>query len=132
MMRAGGGGGGGGHGGPWSILNSTDEKPQVTWVLLKRVMQYSRPYIWLILAMLIITLLTSGLSLLNPLILRQLIDQTLPHKDLHQLTWLVVALLAMSTQAAAQDAEMSLGEYEDFVFGAGLLHKPDPTPRWGN
>jgi len=95
MMRAGGGGGGGGHGGPWSILNSTDEKPQVTWVLLKRVMQYSRPYIWLILAMLIITLLTSGLSLLNPLILRQLIDQTLPHKDLHQLTWLVVALLAI-------------------------------------
>jgi ATP-binding cassette subfamily B protein len=96
MMRAGGGGGGaGGHGGPWSILNSTDEKPQVTWVLLKRVMKYSRPYIWLILAMLIITLLTSGLSLLNPLILKQLIDQTLPHKDLHQLTWLVVALLAI-------------------------------------
>jgi ATP-binding cassette, subfamily B, bacterial len=95
MMRAGGGGGGGGHGGPWSILNSTDEKPQVTWVLLKRVMKYSQPYIWLIIAMLIITLLTSGLSLLNPLILKQLIDQTLPHKDLHQLTLLVVALLAI-------------------------------------
>ena len=92
MMR---GGGGGGHGGPWGILNSTDEKPKVTWELMKRVMKYGRPYIWLILSMLVITLITSGLSLLNPLILRQLIDQTLPHKDLRQLTWLVVGLLAI-------------------------------------
>src|SRR5687767_7316429 len=31
------------------------------------------------------------------------------------------------TQASAQDAEMSLAEYEDFVFGAGMLDKPDPA-----
>jgi len=91
MMR----GGGGGHGGPWSILNSTDEKPQVTWALLKRVMGYARPYFWLIMAMLVLTLITSGLSLLNPLILRQLIDKTLPDKNVHQLAWLVVALLTI-------------------------------------
>ena len=34
------------------------------------------------------------------------------------------------TQAAAQDAEMSLAEYEDFVFGAGLLDHPDPVASW--
>ncbi|WP_428937235.1 aminopeptidase [Fontivita pretiosa] len=34
------------------------------------------------------------------------------------------------TNAAAQDAEMSLEEYEDFVFGAGLLHLPDPVAAW--
>ena len=34
------------------------------------------------------------------------------------------------TQAAAQDAEMSLAEYEDFVFGAGLLNEPDPVAAW--
>ena len=34
------------------------------------------------------------------------------------------------TQAAAQDAEMSLEEYEDFVFGAGLLNRPDPVAAW--
>src|SRR5438067_8320500 len=28
--------------------------------------------------------------------------------------------------AAAQDAEMSLAEYEDFVFSAGSLDRPDP------
>ena len=33
-------------------------------------------------------------------------------------------------EAAAQDAEMSLAEYEDFVFGAGLLDHPDPIASW--
>jgi aminopeptidase len=32
--------------------------------------------------------------------------------------------------AAAQDAEMSLEEYEDFVFNAGLLNMPDPVAAW--
>jgi aminopeptidase len=32
--------------------------------------------------------------------------------------------------AAAQDAEMSLHEYEEFVFNAGLLNEPDPTAAW--
>ena len=90
MMR-----GGGGHGGPWGVVNTTDEKPQVTRVLLKRVIKYARPYLWLILGMLVITLITSGLSLINPLILRQMIDKTLPNKDMHQLVWLVAALLAI-------------------------------------
>jgi aminopeptidase len=34
------------------------------------------------------------------------------------------------TNADAQDAEMSLSEYEDFVFGAGLLDHPDPVASW--
>ena len=34
------------------------------------------------------------------------------------------------TQACAQDAEMSLHEYENFVFGAGLLHLDDPVAAW--
>ena len=34
------------------------------------------------------------------------------------------------THSAAQDAEMSLTEYEDFVFNAGLLNHPDPVVSW--
>jgi len=34
------------------------------------------------------------------------------------------------TQAHAQDAGMSLAEYEDFVFGAGLLDEEDPVAAW--
>jgi len=35
------------------------------------------------------------------------------------------------TMASAQDAEMSLLQYEDFVFRAGLLHLSDPVAAWG-
>jgi aminopeptidase len=34
------------------------------------------------------------------------------------------------THAEAQDAEMSLAEYEDFVFDAGMLHEVDPVAAW--
>jgi len=34
------------------------------------------------------------------------------------------------TESSAQDAEMSLRAYEDFVFGAGLLDHPDPVASW--
>jgi len=32
--------------------------------------------------------------------------------------------------ASAQDAEMSLDEYRDFVFKAGMIHKKDPVAAW--
>lgn len=34
------------------------------------------------------------------------------------------------TQANAQEADMSLWEYEDFVYSAGLLDKDDPIAEW--
>jgi aminopeptidase len=34
------------------------------------------------------------------------------------------------TAALAQEAEVSLREYEDFVYGAGLLDDPDPVAAW--
>lgn len=40
------------------------------------------------------------------------------------------SLTLFPTEAYAQDAEMSLAEYEDFVYGAGLLHEPDPVVAW--
>ena len=43
------------------------------------------------------------------------------------LRWVVTQF---PTDAAAQDAEMSLSEYEDFVYGAGMLTDPDPVARW--
>jgi aminopeptidase len=43
------------------------------------------------------------------------------------LRWVVTLF---PTDALAQDAEMSLREYEDFVYGAGMLDDPDPVARW--
>ncbi len=37
---------------------------------------------------------------------------------------------AFPTQAAAQEAEMSLTEYQDFVYTAGKLNEPDPIAAW--
>jgi len=36
------------------------------------------------------------------------------------------------TPAMAQEAEMSLGDYQDFVYNAGLLNEPDPVAAWKN
>ncbi len=44
-----------------------------------------------------------------------------------ELRW---ALTQFPTQAAAQDADMSLSEYEDFVFGAAMVHLDDPVSYW--
>lgn len=44
-----------------------------------------------------------------------------------ELRWV---LSAYPTQAAAQDAEMSLAEYEDFVYGAGYVDREDPVEAW--
>jgi len=36
------------------------------------------------------------------------------------------------TQASAQEADMSLMDYQEFVYGAGLLNEPDPVTAWEN
>ncbi len=73
--------------------NVQDGKPKITWGLLKRVWGNAHPYRWWIQGMLLMTLASTGLGLLTPLILRQLIDKTLPDKDLHSLLWLTIALV---------------------------------------
>lgn len=44
-----------------------------------------------------------------------------------ELNWV---LTGFPTNASAQDANMSLTEYQEFVFGAGLLDKADPVAEW--
>ena len=82
------------HGGGWfSFLSSTGEKPKVTLGLLRRVMGYSKPYRWQLVGMLVLILFSTGLSLLTPLILRDLIDNTIPSGNLTRLVFLALALL---------------------------------------
>jgi aminopeptidase len=39
-------------------------------------------------------------------------------------------LTLIPTESAAQDAEMALSEYEEFVYGAGMLGARDPLAEW--
>lgn len=81
------------HSGWWSYLSATEEKPKVTWDLMRRVMRYSKPYRLQIVGMLVMITINTGLTLLTPLILRDLIDRTIPARDLNRLILLALALL---------------------------------------
>ncbi len=73
--------------------DAPEKRPKVTWWLLKRVLGYARPYYRLIIWMLFFTLIIAGLSLITPLILRDLIDKTLPDQDLQRLLFSGIILL---------------------------------------
>jgi ATP-binding cassette subfamily B protein len=82
------------HGaGWWGYLGATQEKPKVTWNLLKRVFAYSKPYRWQIVGMLAIILASTGLTLVTPLVVRDLIDRTIPSGNVNRLVMLALALL---------------------------------------
>src|SRR6266508_2927719 len=91
------------HGGGWmrQLSVADDEKPKITWRLLQRVLTYARPYRWKITGMLVIIVITSGLGLLTPLIMRDLIDRTLPDHDLKRLGLLALGLLLIPIVSAA-------------------------------
>ena len=86
-------GGGGRHWG--SIINAAEEKPRVTTALLRRVLVYGKPYRWQIAGMLVAILVNTALSLLSPLVMRDLIDRTIPDKDITRLLWLTLVLLSI-------------------------------------
>ena len=82
------------HGFGWlANIRSGDEKPRLTRDLLLRVLAHAKPYWGQITGMLVTILLSTGLSLVTPLIFRQMIDKVLPSKDLNGLLLLALALL---------------------------------------
>ena len=84
------------HGSGWhSYLRSTDDKPKLNRELLRRVFAYSRPYGWHLVGMLVLILAHSGLALLTPLVVRDLIDRTIPAGDIQRLILLSVILLVI-------------------------------------
>lgn len=85
------------YGGGWYSFLSYDEKnrPGVNRQLLQRVWQFARPY-WAKTVILLITIfIITGLSLLTPLIIRELIDDALPNGNTSYLNQLALAMLAI-------------------------------------
>lgn len=81
------------HYGWWMSMKQGDEKPTITRELLLRVLTYARGYWWHIGGMLVTILLTTALSLLTPLIFRNMIDVVIPNKDMNGLMLLSLSLL---------------------------------------
>ncbi len=77
-------------------IRSGDTKPQkITRQVLLRVLAYARPYWGHLSGMLVTILISSGLSLVSPLIFRNLIDRVLPQKDMDGLWLFALALLLL-------------------------------------
>ncbi|NPV42191.1 MAG: ABC transporter ATP-binding protein [Anaerolineae bacterium] len=122
-------------GGSWHnyLRSGSDEKPKLTRGLLKRVFQYAAAYRWKLAAMLFLILATTGLSLLSPLILRNLIDITIPSKDIHQLVLIALALLALPAvkgliQVVERRLNASVGEGVIFDLRCALFEKFQHMP----
>ncbi|MBI1259967.1 MAG: ATP-binding cassette domain-containing protein [Chloroflexi bacterium] len=109
----------GGGGGMWRRMNATDEKPEITWKLLKRVFTYAQPYRWKIGAMLLMLIASSGLALVSPLIMRDLIDDAIPNRNLTRLIILALALLIVP----AIGSVISVGQrYLNSSVGEGVVY----------
>ncbi|MEM9774709.1 MAG: ABC transporter ATP-binding protein [Chloroflexota bacterium] len=87
----------GSYGGGWFSYVAQDPtyKPGVSRELLQRVWGFGKPYLGKILLLFATILAITGLSLLNPLIFRDLIDNALVNEDQTRLTWLALALIAI-------------------------------------
>ncbi|NIQ75439.1 MAG: ATP-binding cassette domain-containing protein [Phycisphaerae bacterium] len=84
-------------GGWWRYLSYDEEqdRPQLSWVLLKRVWGYARPYQYKTAGLLVTIFIITGLSLIPPLLYRDLIDNALPHQDLTRLNWLALGMIGI-------------------------------------
>jgi ATP-binding cassette subfamily B protein len=78
------------------LANTADEKPNITWPLIKRVLAYATPYKLQLVLLLILIMAGSGLSLVTPLIFREMIDKTIPQGNIRRLVLLAFGLLAVA------------------------------------
>ncbi len=80
----------------YSYMRSVGESPpSIDRALLRRVARYGRPYLAKLVGVLITVLAISGLSVIPPVLIRLLIDQAIPAKDLTALTWLGIGMVAV-------------------------------------
>ncbi|MFZ2487745.1 MAG: ABC transporter ATP-binding protein, partial [Anaerolineae bacterium] len=109
------------HGGGWMSFLTADpdqNKKPLDRKLLRRVLDYARPYGWMVTIVLIAIVVTSLIELLPPLILRHLIDVTLPTKNMQQLNLLALALLAIPALTGLIDV---VQRYYSARVGEGII-----------
>ena len=86
------------HGGGWFAYLKYDEKkdrPKITKKLLLRAWEIAKPYRWSALGLLLTILLISSITLVSPLLYRDLIDNAIPNGDLERLNWLALGMVGV-------------------------------------
>ncbi|MBE9525147.1 MAG: ABC transporter ATP-binding protein [Chloroflexi bacterium] len=86
------------HSGGWFAYLKYDEKkdrPKITRKLLLRAWEIAEPYRWSALGLLFTILLISSITLVSPLLYRDLIDNAIPNGDLIRLNWLALGMVGV-------------------------------------
>ena len=86
------------HGsGWWAYLsfNEKEDRPAVTRNLLRRVWAFAQPYSWRVAGLLATIVAITGLSLIPPLLVRDLIDNALPNRNVARLNLVALGMVAI-------------------------------------
>ena len=108
---------------PWQIYQSMTRDPSqvrsVGWPVVKRILRYARPYRRLVIAFLVTLVLVSLLTVAQPLVFRQIIDNGIAQGNAQ----LVTALAILVAVLALLDAGISLvGRWYSARIGEGLIY----------
>ncbi|MBC8334202.1 MAG: ABC transporter ATP-binding protein, partial [Anaerolineales bacterium] len=75
--------------------NEEQDQPTITRELLLRAWGIAKPYRLQSLGLLLTILLISGITLISPLLYRDLIDNAIPNGDFTRLNWLAVGMIGV-------------------------------------
>jgi len=86
------------HGAGWWAYVRHDEerdKPRITRVLMSRIWEFAKPYTWLVIGLLTTILLISAITLISPLLYRDLIDNAIPNRNIKRLNLLALGMIGV-------------------------------------
>lgn len=108
---------------PWQIYQSMTRDPSqvssVGWPVVKRILRYARPYRRLVIAFLVTLVLASLLTVAQPLVFRQIIDNGISQGNAQLVTVLAILVAVL----ALLDAGINLvGRWYSARIGEGLIY----------
>jgi ATP-binding cassette subfamily B protein len=104
----------------WTYIRYDQERdrPKISWALFRRVGGYAKPYKIKVLGLLTTIFAITGLSLIPPLLYRDLIDNAIMNGDMTRLNWLALGMIGIPILTAA----IGFGQrYLSATIGEGLI-----------
>ncbi len=104
----------------WTYIRYDQEqdRPKISWNLFRRVWGYAKPYRLKVLGLLTTIFIITGLSLIPPLLYRDLIDNAIMKGDTTRLNWLALGMIGIPLLSAA----IGFGQrYLSATIGEGLI-----------
>jgi ATP-binding cassette subfamily B protein len=91
----------------WSAPDVTDEDSRTERPSLARIARLFRPYRRRLFVVLALIVASAGLSTVSPFLLRAVLDDAIPHRDVWLLTWLVLGMIAVPVITSAAEVWQS-------------------------